>query len=74
MSARLQMPRRIVAMTAFVALAGLAAACTSPGATTPPSPTDVMMEHSPSASPEMMDHSPAASGEMMEEPSGSAAP
>ena len=74
MSPRHPTRRRLAALSTLLALAGIAAACTSPGAATTPSPSGEMMEPSPAASGEMMDHSPAASGEMMEEPSASTAP
>jgi hypothetical protein len=59
-------PRRpisfnLAAVSALVALAGLASACTQPAASTAPSPSDAMMEHSPSPSDAMMEHSPSPS-------------
>jgi hypothetical protein len=66
MTPRRPNPRRAVALGLFAALAGLAAACTAPGASAPPSPSDAMMEHSAAPSDAMMEHSAAPSDAMME--------
>jgi hypothetical protein len=66
MPSRRPTPRRITALGVLVTLAGLAAACTTPGASAAPSPTDEMMEHSASPSDQMMEHSAAPSDQMME--------
>ena len=67
MSIRRSSRRRAPILAAFIAIAALGVACTTPGATQPPvSPSEHMMEPSASPSGEMMDHSASPSGEMME--------
>ena len=60
-------PRRTrTILSAMVGLAALATACTTPGASSAPSSSDAMMDHSPAPSAAMMDHSPAPSDAMMD--------
>ena len=70
MTSRRPISRNLAALTALIALAGLASGCTTPAASAAPSPSDAMMEHStaPSPSDAMMEHSaaPSPSDAMME--------
>jgi hypothetical protein len=67
MSVRRSSRCRTPILAAFIAVAALGAACTTPGATQKPaSPSEPMMEHSASPSQPMMEHSASPSGEMME--------
>ena len=66
-------PRRLAAgwaaaLAISLSLALVAAGCTTPAASSPPSaaPSDAMMEHSAAPSDAMMEHSAAPSDAMME--------
>jgi hypothetical protein len=59
MPLRLSAARRALVLPAVLGVAGVFAACTAPAASTAPSPTDAMMEHSAAPTDAMMEASPS---------------